>query len=196
VLSRGIAKMSRALRGLPAPLTQRVFRSDTKPLCGSVGLIFPPFQDLALGTLHLLRTDIGGHDRHVLPQLRHHRCLPLGACGSFVRRREITHICHHDPRPPSQVVFAPTQAGQQQRRIRQIGGHDPTDQGQQRYRRMNRRQPQAQRVFFVADEPTALTTLKSAPSQGRALCGIGSSLFFLKPSQAAGKSVASISATA
>jgi hypothetical protein len=50
-------------------------------------------------------------------------------------------------------------------------------------------------VLLITDKATALPGLEGASSQTGALGGIGSGFFFLKPLQAAGKSVASIKAT-
>ena len=61
---------------------------------------------------------------------------------------------------------------------------------------MHRGQPEPQRVFLVADVPAALTGLERAPTEGRMGGGVSAGVFFLKPLQAAGRSVASMRAVA
>jgi hypothetical protein len=56
--------------------------------------------------------------------------------------------------------------------------------------------PQSEGVFFVADEAATLPAFEGAASQSGSGGRVGAGFFFLKPLQEAGKSVASIKATA
>jgi hypothetical protein len=56
--------------------------------------------------------------------------------------------------------------------------------------------PQSEGVFFVADEAATLAAFEGAASQSGSGGRVGAGFFFLKPLQEAGKSVASIKATA
>jgi len=84
-------------------------------------------------------------------------------------RRQVSHIRHHDARPPTQTPATPVQTWHQQAPFGHIGWRHPTDQRHQGHRRLRGRQPQAQRVLLVADKPAALARLERASTQ----CGMG-----------------------
>ena len=93
------------------------------------------------------------------------------------------------------MPLAVTQAGHQETTLRNIGRGYPTDQRHQQYGGSVLTPPQPEGVLFVAHKATALAGLEGATAQGGMVRGVTLSFFFLKPQQAAGKSVASMSAT-
>jgi hypothetical protein len=93
-------------------------------------------------------------------------------------------------------LFAVMQAGDQQAPFGNIGRSDPTDQRQQQNGALMRTPPQPEGVLLVTDKPAALAGLERASAQGRAGRCVSARVFFLKPLQDAGRSVASMRAVA
>jgi len=195
MLARGVSKLPWTRGRLPTTSTERTGVGHAKPMPVLVGHIAQPLQRLALGAGGLVPSRKGRHQFHVRPQLGHDGDPPLFPTSLFSRRRQIAHVGHDNRRPPGPPLRALVQAGHQQSAFGNIGGSDPTNQGDQQYAVGIGPPPQAQGVFFVADKTAALPGLEGASSQGRSVGGEGAGRFFLKPTQAAGKSVASIKAT-
>jgi hypothetical protein len=70
------------------------------------------------------------------------------------------------------------QAGHQQSAFKYGGGCDPTDEWHQQHADGIIVQPQAQRVFLVADKAAALPSLERAPAQCGAGGGVLAGVFF------------------
>jgi hypothetical protein len=132
---------------------------------------------------------------HVRTQMRDHRHTPSLPAPAFAFGRQIAHVGDDLTRPPRPALIAVTHAGHQQSAFGNVGRRHPTDQWHQQDRVPVGTPPQAEAVLFVANEPAALAGLERAPTQGRVRRGVSAGVFFLKPLQAASKSVASISAT-
>lgn len=115
---------------------------------------------------------------------------------SFEFCRYITHVGHDDLGPPLPSPSAVIQAGYEQSAIIVIGWRNPTHQRYQQYPSRVLTPPQSQRMFLIAHIPPALAGFKGALPHAGAMGCISLGFFFLKPSQAASKSVASMSATA
>ena len=195
MLARGVSKLPWTRCRLPTTRTERSWIGHAKPMPVLVGHIAQPLQRLALGTSRLVPSCKGWHQFHVRPQLGHDGDPPLLPTSLLGCCRQIAHVGHDNRRPPGPPLRAVVQAGHQQAAFGNIGGSNPTDQWDQQYAVGIGPPPQAQRVLFVADKTAALSGLEGASSQCRPMGGVGASCFFLKPTQAAGKSVASIKAT-
>jgi NADPH-dependent ferric siderophore reductase len=76
-----------------------------------------------------------------------------------------------------------------------MGQRNPTEQRQQEHPDQVMVQPQAQSVLLVTDEAAALPGLERALAQRGVRGGVLAGAFLLKPTQAAGRSVASINPT-
>jgi len=191
-----IGELSRALAGLPANAAQLGLRRHAKPVAILAHVITQPLQYLPLRTGGLVFRDERGDQFHVRAQMCHHGHMPALAAEFFVLGGQIPHVGHHLAGPPLPALFTIAQAGDEQTAFGDIGRSDPTDQWEQQDGALMGSPPQSESVFFVADKPATLAGFKGATAERGAPGRVAAGFFFLKPLQAAGKSVASISAVA
>jgi len=196
VLTGGKGELARTDGRLPAPRTTLRRLRHAKPMLPFPGRVFQPAQRLALMTLDPVPRDVGIDQFHVRAQSGHDRDIPARSAKRLEFGTQVTHVGHHNLRPPLPALLTVTQTRCQQSAIEEIGRRHPGHQGHQQDRLRMLPPPQTQGVLFVTDVPAALTGLKGPLAQGGAMGGIRLGFFFLKPSQAASKSVASIKATA
>jgi len=191
-----VRELARTGTGLPATAAQFCRRRRSKPMQIIAYLVAQPLQRLALRTSCLALAHERGHQFHVRAQMRHDGHAPTLPTDPFVFGCQIAHVRHDVSWPPRPTLIAVVETGHEQATLRNIGWSDPTDQRHQQDRLRIFTPPQAEAVLFVTDEPAALASLERASAQRGAMSGIRAGVFFLKPPQAAGKSVASMSAVA
>ncbi len=95
-----------------------------------------------------------------------------------------------------ELALALTQTRIKKKHLASIGRHRPRAQGHEKFGRRVVGQPQPQRVFFITDEITGASGLDRAATQGGGASGEAGARLFLYSLVAAGRSVASIIATA
>src|ERR1700683_3517361 len=182
--------------GFPAMRTTVGRFGHAKPLQVLLRSVLQPTQGLTLVALGLVPRHVGRNQPHVRTQSGQHGNIPTSSTKRFEFGGHIAHIRHDDFGPPLPSALTVMQAGRQQSALEKVGRRDPTHQGHQQNRRLMLAPPQSQCVFFVTHIPATLAGLERALSHAGAMGGISFGLFFLKPSHAASKSVASINATA
>ena len=196
VRGRCLGKLARTVAGLPATRTQFHRRRDTKPMQVITRFIAEPIQSLSLRAGRLGFAHKGRDQFHVRAQVRHDGHAPAFPTHPFALGRQIAHVGDHLPGPPRPAPVAVMETGHEQPAFGNIGRRDPTDQRHQQYRWRIFPPPQTKAVLLVTDKPAALTGFEGASAQRSAAGGVSGGVFFLKPLQAAGKSVASIRAVA
>ncbi len=194
MLVRSESKFARTLGSFPAARAEGRTCGDTKPVPIFSRRVPQPLQPLALATLDRIPHHVRWHQLHIAAEFGQHGHLPLLPTIGFGLRRQVAHVGHDDLGPPRPALRAITQTRHQQAAFGHIGWSHPTDQRYQQDAGGVRTPPQSQGVLLVTDKPTALPGFERAATQRRLSCGIGLGFFFLKPLQAASKSVASINA--
>jgi len=196
MIARRKSELARASTCFPALRAKGWFVRYAKPMLIVQRGIFQPTQRFALRTLRPVPGNIRRHQFRARAQPGNHRHVPAFSAKGLDLPSHVTHVRDHDLGPPRPTPLAIMQAGRQQAALENIGRRHPANQGQQQHRPRVLAPPQTQGVFFVAHEPAALTRFEGAKSHGRTTGGVSAGRFFLKPSHAASKSVASINATA
>jgi hypothetical protein len=196
VVARSKREFPFTSRCSPAALANVRLATDTKPMAIFQRSIFQPTQRLTLRALGSVPGNIGRHQIHVGLQFGHYRHPPIFPTSGFGFSRQIAHIRHDNRRPPRPAPLAVTQAGHQESALRNIGRSGPTHQRHQHYCWGVFTPPQPECVLLVAHKATALPGLERATSQRCPMGGVALGFFFLKPPHDAGKSVASMRATA
>ena len=189
-------KLTRATRGFPALRAIRRRLANTEPMLVQLRGILQPLQGLTLVTLRSVPSHIRRRQLCVGVQSGDHRHIKIFSAFGLESSTHVAHVCHHNFWPPAPTSPAINQTRNQQRTLENIGRCDPTHQRHQPHRRSMLPPPQPQCMFFVPHVPATLTRFVRAHPHGCTLRRVGLRLFFLKPSQAASKSVASIKATA
>lgn len=193
---RRIGKLPLAGAGLPATRAQVGWRQRPEPMQIIANVVAEPLQGLALRTHRLLLAHKRRNQFHVRTQMSHNSDAPALATGAFGLGSQVAHVGHHLARPPRPTTITIMETGHKQSAFGNIARSHPTDQRHQQDRLRTFTPPQPEAVFFIADKPTALARLERPLSHRRVLGGISTRVFFLKPLQAAGRSVASMSAVA
>ncbi len=196
VSGRRIGELAWAAAGLPTTVAKFCWWQWSKPMQIVPHIVAEPFQRLALLTSRLAFADEGRNQFHVGAQMGHDGHAPAFPTPAFAFGRQIAHVGDDLARPPRPAPITILETGHEQTTLGNIGRRNPTDQGQEQNRLRVLTPPQAEAMFFVADEPTALAGLERASAQCRVLGRVSAGVFFLKPLHAAGRSVASMSAVA
>ncbi len=196
VITRGKSKLPLTDRGFPAALAKSRLAANTKPMAIFQRSVFQPAQRLTLRTLDSVPVNVGRYQIHVALQFGHYCHPPTLPTSGFGFSSQIAHISNDNRRPPRPASLAITQAGHKESALRNIGRSSPTHQRHQHYSLGVLTPPQPQCVLLVADKATALPSLERTTTQRGTRGRVTLGFFFLKPPHDAGKSVASISATA
>jgi hypothetical protein len=196
VICRCAGELARATASLPTDCTEFRRGLGPKPMPIFGHLVAEPLQRLALRTGCLGFAHEGRNQFHVRAQMRHDGHAPAFPAQPFAFRSQIAHVGHDLARPPQPAPVAVMQTGNEQTALGNIGWRHPTDQRHQQDCGSILAPPQPKAVLFVADEPAALPSLERASAQRGTGGSVSAGVFFLKPLQAAGRSVASMSAVA
>lgn len=152
-----VGELPRTVALLPAPCAEGVRVQHAEPMELIARIQAQPVQPLALLATHMGgRVESIGH-LHIRPTFGNHRhveTLPESALHVLV---DISHVAHDDVRREIQHAGAIMHARFYKQALSARGGRGPGDEWRQHNPVRDLRQPQTQRVFFVTDEPTALT---------------------------------------
>jgi hypothetical protein len=137
---------------------------------------------------------IGLDQMHIGPQFGDDGDIEFFADAPLIGQIDVGHVAHYifgQPIEPSQAI---PQARVQEERFSAIGRNRPGTEWQQEYGVLIGSEPEPQRVFLVANEPTALAGLEGACADSRLTRRKRGLCFFLYSLVMAGRSVASIKA--